>query len=396
MLKKILVNILFLSLNFAIYSQEVQISYSADENYILTERTDLRRYDNGKYKGLVSREVKSYIIPEKNNNNELIYEGYFYVNQDTKRALSSINSGIHDAIISSFKITSEGDFTMIKDCGYPSFRSFPSYPEKKVQPGDTWTNYFIRSVDPLEKNKPTKIKANVVYEFKGEKIYRNEEVYIINAQWATRYNKFSDDADLDGDDTLISATGKHSAEILVSKVNGRAVLIRDTVDEIFQYSDGNKIGFKGNIAMFTEYPPEIEKNIVENPPVFEDEKIKYEVISSGIKISLFELNFLPDSSVLIEDDKVKIKLIADYLKNFENNKILIEGHTARAGLTDNDEELSLERAHAILDELTKYGLNKNNFICNGCGSSKPIVDNDTEEGRAKNRRVEITVLGNIN
>ena len=76
--------ILFFSA-FLVFPQSTILEYSGSENYILTERTDLRRYDNNKYTGLLSREVKSFIVPTYSNGAKL-YEGDFYVEQDTKRS----------------------------------------------------------------------------------------------------------------------------------------------------------------------------------------------------------------------------------------------------------------------------------------------------------------------
>ena len=64
-----------------IYSQSINLSYSGNNNYILTERTDLRRYDNDKYVGLLSREVRSFICPSVQNK-DLFYEGFFYIQQE--------------------------------------------------------------------------------------------------------------------------------------------------------------------------------------------------------------------------------------------------------------------------------------------------------------------------
>lgn len=381
---------------FLVFSQ-VQINYTGGNNYILTERTDLRRYDNGKYTGLVSREVKAFIKPEAYEEGYK-YEGFFDVNQDTRRALNFVSKGIHDYISSVFTVSNEGEFTMIKDCGYPSFRNFPVYPEAQINIGDEWTGTMIRAVDPYEKGIPTRISSTVLYKYTRDTVYNNEEVYVISANWAMRYNCISEDADLNGDQELKIANGKHTATIYVSKKTGRAILIKDYADESFYYKDGSNVSFKGNIAMFTEYPPTIsyeQTTIASSDPIQNDEYIEYEVTANGIRICIYELNFLPDSSELLSKDKPRIKIIAEYLKRFENNKILITGHTAKAGNSINDYELSLQRAYSISEELSSYGVKAENLISQGKGSDSPVADNDTEEGRAKNRRVEIMILGDI-
>ena len=143
--------ILFLSTS-AFTQTNARIQYLGDRSYTFIERTDLRRYDNNKYVGLVSREVSSFIIPV-----EALYEGSFFVTQDTIRQAKKLNSGIHDAIPSTFRIDSNGQLSMIEDHGYPSFRSFPAFPSNAIHIGDTWQAKGERAVDPLNKGIVTKM-----------------------------------------------------------------------------------------------------------------------------------------------------------------------------------------------------------------------------------------------
>ena len=131
-MKKIL-TICFAFLSFSITAQEtgpVQITYNGGRNYSLVERTDLRRYDNNKYTGLVSREVRSFIINDGN-----LYDGSFYIDEGTVHQNVSVAQGIHESIPSTFKITPDGNLIMIEDHGYPSFRSFPAFPKEKIKKG---------------------------------------------------------------------------------------------------------------------------------------------------------------------------------------------------------------------------------------------------------------------
>ena len=71
--------------------------------------------------------------------------------------------------------------------------------------------------------------------------------------------------------------------------------------------------------------------------------------------------------------------------------LLVEGHTASVGKPTGEMNLSVLRAQTIINELVKRGINKDLFTYKGYGGTAPIGDNSTEEGRAKNRRVEIVV-----
>lgn len=90
---------------------------------------------------------------------------------------------------------------------------------------------------------------------------------------------------------------------------------------------------------------------------------------------------------LIELDKL-IQLMTDN----PTMKILISGHTDNTGNDADNLKLSESRAKAVADYLISRGINANRLSWKGFGESKPIAPNDTEEGRAKNRRTEFTVI----
>ncbi len=251
----------FVSVSTIAYAQEVSLKYSGSGGYSLVERTNLRRYENGKYVGLTSREVRSYISAseayDESKSDELWFDGNFYVSQDTVRNQKTVNTGIHDSISSIFYIGEDGRMTMFEDKGFPSFRSFPAYTSQSVKIGDSWKSLGERSVDPLGKGVFTKIPILVRYTLVGEEIYKGEEVYRIKAIWQTNYGP--QNQDFSGDKELKKATGGHKADIIVLKKTGQPFMILDNVDENFFYSDGKQVSFKGTITMFTEFPAAVDR-----------------------------------------------------------------------------------------------------------------------------------------
>ena len=445
--RKIFCVIFLVSLCCVNLFSQVLIQYNQDRTYTLVERTDLRRYDNGRYVGLLSREVRSFIYHENNSRYKNFYQGDFYVLEKTKRNLYEINQGINEAIPSSFTISDDGILTMIEDNGFPSFRSFPTFPKDKIQIGDTWQGRAERAVDPMNKGIITRLPILIQYQYTGDGKYHDEEIFILKAQWATRYGISYFDPQ--GDKDLKSATGSHKADIYVSKKTGCALLVRDLVDETFIYQDGNKINYQGFITLFTEYPPAVDREIViqalnriakntddknireeknldqkidkitnntsdkqnnkntnsyelsnsnkqNDKELFNDTNktsdITYENTSSGIKLTIQNLQFKPNSSKLLPGEEERLNQIASVLNQVPTSMFLVEGHTASTGNLSGEKKLSVERAYTIATELIKRGINSERFIYKGSGSSKPIASNDTPEGMAKNRRVEITIL----
>jgi chemotaxis protein MotB len=98
------------------------------------------------------------------------------------------------------------------------------------------------------------------------------------------------------------------------------------------------------------------------------------------------------TSVIKRDALPVLQAIADVIKSTDST-IAIEGNTDSLGNEEANWKLSLKRAISIVDffEYTE-GLSSSRFCVAGYGSMRPVAPNDTEEGRAKNRRVEIILL----
>lgn len=473
-------------------NEQTRLSYNGSRSYYLVERSDMRRYDNGKYTGLVNREVRSFIArienPANSNPLDSYYDGSFFVSQDTVHAEKTVGLSIHKSVPSLFKIDKDGKLFMIEDHGFPSFRSFPAFSSEKIRPGEKWRSRAERAVDPLEKGVFTKIPMEVEYTYLRDEVFKGENVYVLSAQWATRYGiSYFDFA---GDTDLKSATGSHKATMYISRDTGNAIVVRDTVDETFIYNDGKQVSFKGTISLFTEYPPAIDRsriipalqrasllpnddtksliakanapsktdeaggnkntdestdntdnnnnettsntsnNIAKNnttnnngskkqknqdddtrntssrqkntPAPFEEkansreEKEEKSVVvedtPSGIRFSLRNLQFKADSDELLPGQTEVLDNIASVLKEAPQSQFLVVGHTASTGNPKGEQALSEKRAYSIALELTKRGIPSEKFICKGNGGRNPIADNTTEQGKKKNRRVEITIL----
>ena len=443
------------------------------------ERTNLRRYVNGKYVGLTSREVRSFVSPSEPPlkrfrakgsvyENDQWYDGSFYVMEETLRNAQAVGAEIHEAVQSVFHISENGRLTMYKDNGYPSFRSFPAYTADKVRAGESWKAVAERSVDPLNKGVFTKIPMQVLYTFSGAETYRGQEVFRIKAIWQTFYD--SGNRDFSGDGSLAKARGGHKADIIVLQETGEPILILDNVDETFFWIDGTQVNFKGTITLFTEFPPAFDsqrimaalnrvasvktgeetgaeiaaadtvamagkgvasgKGIVAEKPATPvkgvssvkgttsgestssvkgastvsgagaekpaasapKNNIVAEEVPAGIRLSIRDIKFAPDSAQVLPGESSRLDEIAEVLKMAPNAQLLVEGHTASVGKPAGEQTLSEQRAKKIAEELKARGVKAGAFICRGFGGTKPVASNETPEGRAQNRRVEITFL----
>ncbi len=105
--------------------------------------------------------------------------------------------------------------------------------------------------------------------------------------------------------------------------------------------------------------------------------------------------YFPTGASAITLDEEQRKFFTEltrYLDYYPNQKVTITGHTDNQGNRTSNVQLGLQRANFAADYLTKNGISKAQIIANSKGPDVPIADNGTEEGKAKNRRVEISIL----
>ena len=93
------------------------------------------------------------------------------------------------------------------------------------------------------------------------------------------------------------------------------------------------------------------------------------------------------------DAKAKLDDLAEKVKGINLEVIIAVGHADSIGSDEYNQKLSVKRAEAVKAYLTSKGIDKNRVYTEGKGEKQPVADNRTAEGRAKNRRVEIEVVG---
>jgi len=100
-----------------------------------------------------------------------------------------------------------------------------------------------------------------------------------------------------------------------------------------------------------------------------------------------------DKYVLKPEGRAKLDDLVSKIKDVNLEVIIAVGHTDWIGTVAYNQKLSVRRAEAVKAYLVSKGIEKNRVYTEGKGKSQPIADNRTAEGRAKNRRVEIEVVG---
>jgi OOP family OmpA-OmpF porin len=100
-----------------------------------------------------------------------------------------------------------------------------------------------------------------------------------------------------------------------------------------------------------------------------------------------------DKAVLKPEGKAKLDDLVGKVKDINLEVIIAVGHTDSVGSDAYNQKLSVRRAEAVKAYLVSKGIEKNRVYTEGKGEKQPVADNKTAEGRAKNRRVEIEVVG---
>jgi outer membrane protein OmpA-like peptidoglycan-associated protein len=119
-------------------------------------------------------------------------------------------------------------------------------------------------------------------------------------------------------------------------------------------------------------------------------KVKEE--ARGVVITLSgSVLFATGKSDLLPIAKDKLSEVAKALKDQGFKAIVVEGHTDSVGSATKNEELSLKRATSVREHLVSQGIPAEKIKAVGLGSSRPVAENNTPDGRANNRRVEIVV-----
>ena len=116
-----------------------------------------------------------------------------------------------------------------------------------------------------------------------------------------------------------------------------------------------------------------------------------EIINNKVSIPLANVFFEHNKATLKTESYNELNRLIKFINKNKNLKIEISGHTDNTGTTAYNKKLSQKRAEAVKHYLVSRGCRSANLIAIGYGEAKPVADNNTDKGKAKNRRVEFKV-----
>lgn len=117
-----------------------------------------------------------------------------------------------------------------------------------------------------------------------------------------------------------------------------------------------------------------------------------EMKSSDVAVRLNNIFFDYNTIQLKQESSAELDRLIGVIKETPGSRVEIDGYTDDQGSDSYNQELSLRRAQAVVDYLVTNGVERSRLVPRGYGKAKPVASNDTDEGRAQNRRVEFRFL----
>ncbi|MDR2534900.1 MAG: OmpA family protein [Treponema sp.] len=300
---------------------------------------------------------------------------------------------------SEFDRDSQGYLGIDKKYFMPVVRNVPVFPNQDLKPGDTWTAEGYEMHDFRANfgiNEPYRIPFTAHYVFLGNREWRGQEY----PAFSVSYRIFTEPERAVGNMYPVRIMGASDQVVFWNPALGQAAAYQEHFRMIFELSNGVTMEFRGNAEAEILESEAMDKQQVADD-IMEDiarlglPDISVRETDEGIVITMENIQFQADSAILVPSEQDKLDKIAEILVRYKERDILVGGHTALAGTVAGRMQLSQERAGAVADYLIgKDVRTPDRVVVRGYGAERPVADNRSEEGRRRNRRVEITILEN--
>ena len=219
-----------------------------------------------------------------------------------------------------------------------------------------------------------------IYSFRLPREYRPDPVLYVKGKVFDRETREVLPADfeltnLETGKTVVTSQGTgFSGEFLVTLPMGG--------EYAFKADHPGYLFYSGNFNLTGDHP-------VDEPYYLE---IGLEPIKKGATVRLENIFFETDSYDLKPESKVELNEVVEFMENNPDVRIMLEGHTDNVGSRKYNLELSKNRARTVYNYLVDQGIDPERMEYKGYGFSEPVETNETEEGRARNRRTEMRIL----
>jgi len=296
-----------------------------------------------------------------------------YMHSDSKTLYFASNghTGVGGMDIFYCTMNDDGSFSKPKNLGYPINNDKDQLGIVVSSDGDL--AYFGA-------NKLNGEKGWDIYEFKMPERARPERVAIIKGDVVNAEGNPPAQAQI----TLHYAQSGTSETVNVNEDDGSyaAVVKLDKKEDVLLQVKGEDIAFNSRLIARKEDLA---------PPVVLKLSMETERMDTGKPFVINDITYATSRAEIDASSKLILDLFADYLIENPGMNIEIRGHTDNVGNEKANLALSKERAFEVLNYLASRGVDGSRLSYQGFGSSRPVEDNGTESGRAKNRRTEFVI-----
>lgn len=323
--------------------------------------------------------------------------GYFYI---YKRLPSYVGGFRFDKeFLSSFRIYNNGRYLVEDQYIMPNVRSIPTFPDKAVRLDEKWV--AKASLLLIFQNYLIPMEFPVSYSYRGKKVLPREAYLLLQknkSEFPMIHSHLQFKHPIQNRKSPVKLIESVEDKIIfLDEKRGIPVYDYGKSQYLFHLSKIDKILYDYTIYTWYNKVPSIrgKKDQIVNKLNKELDKqpgIKVEKHRQGVRISLDAILFAHDSANLTDKAKETVKKIASSLQQYPHREIRIFGHTDNIGDKQYNRQLSEQRAIAVWKELIHHNINKSRLSYRGFGESSPLASNETKEGRAKNRRVEIYLI----
>lgn len=328
-----------------------------------------------------------------------VHEATFMTSEDSVSSRTNRIFQYGEEYKSIFTRSKSGVYTISDEYFMPVVRDVPVFPDREISVGEKWTHEGHEAHDMRAGfgiDRPFKVPFVAEYEYLG--VEESSGLHKIKAKYVMNMES-PDPADASYFSEVPKTTQGFSDEIIYwDNEKGTIDHYTEEFRILITTSRGNLFEFTGKAhAEVTEFKTaNTKENLKAVSKQVKDlglENVTVKQGEKGLVISIENIQFEADSSVLVESERIKLNHIAEILKKWPDNDILVSGHTALAGTEKMRQLLSEERAAAVADYLIDLEVkDQYHIFTQGFGATQPVAPNNNERNKAKNRRVEITIL----
>lgn len=389
-MKKFIISIFIILLSLPLYSMKLKWDLDKNERIEMVRTAGVRYYVNRSVQRVYEeRNIIDLTCVEKFSDMYRV-DGVFSV---FEREGSDTVFKLKEKYAVDFGISPSGEFDVKRGDLMPNLRNIPSFPDKDLNPGDRWSANGELVIESF--SKPFKLTFPVEYELARIVHENGKEIAVINYYYVIESDMTSAGYP---DDFPVAIKGENKGVIYWDVVNNKPGDMKDSYYIAFLFARGGAqtlVEFTMNIRTenmtYKNYPEEQKEKDKEELKKELPEGTEVDTDDRGIVVRMDDVLFDFDSYSLRADTEGKLAKISEIIKErYPDREIIVEGHTDNVGKKDYNYSLSEKRARTVSEYLkAKVGHDKISY--RGLGQDKPLADNNTTEGRKKNRRVEIII-----